>query len=367
MKIFCQHCGDALSDSVLICPKCGFVNKIPGKINRRRSFIVSSIFIVLLGSGFVLFRDELTNHYSKIFKTIKIGAGGITINADTQEKENFKLAFAEYEYAEFSFETGFPDYEKLAPEIEHLYEKQKIEDKSFFMREIMKREDDMQISLSMEERDLVKRTKDEIREALNNCGQDRTAFQKCQEYRELIDKYPPQKCKDCDAKISELYKAASAINDSNIAAKLLGLVDLLRQQQAFYDDEEFIQLHDWIFDQEYCVAAQNLKWREVKNMSETEIKNVVASKDAHKRDVSLVFIEIALTEEGKQFNKNNTLEKIEENRMNCSQRGYEYQAQLDEKQQIIDGNTIRINDYIAMINGSLNLDLKTWKSAPMFK
>ena len=362
MKIFCQNCGNPLSEGVLICSKCGFENKIQGRKTKILKFIVFILIIFLISGGLYIFRGKTADYYKKV----KIGKGGISIDADATGKENFMVAFAEYEFAELSFEgeDGLEIYKKHIPEIEEIYNKAPWSDRDFFMCDIMKIESECRKGNTDNINDLEKiiRIREEWRERLNNCSKDQAAFEKCKEYHELMDKYPPQKCQNCDEKISELYKIASAIKNSDTASKLFGLVDLLRQQQAFYDDEEFIKLPSLIFDQEYCIAAQSVKWAAVKKMSESEINKAVAGKDIKDKDIALHFIKLSLEREGRQFSKDNILEEIDGNKFNCIQRRVESEKQLDEKWKTINENLVKIDDDIAMLNGNLELDLKTWQS-----
>lgn len=357
MKMFCQKCGEELNNSK-ICSNCGFENKITRKSKRvRLFFIILTIFIIV--AGILIFRGKLENYYKQ---AKNYGLTSI-IDPDIARMADFRKAFAEYEFAEISFEAddGLENYMKHLPEIEDsLYEKYREQGRASFMCNKMKIESECPPKklLSDEEYNTIQKAQDELYEALNNCEKDKETLEKCSDALN----YAAQKCKDCDSKISKLYEIASSFENQSSASSLLGLVDLLRAQQSFYDNDDFIKLHDSVATAEYCIEAQSVKWVAVKKMSEAEINKAVSGKDIKDKDIALHFIKLSLEREGKQFNKGNVLEEISNSEFECNQRRVEYEKQLDEKWNQINENLAKINDYIAMLNGSLNLNIKTWQS-----
>ena len=72
MKIFCQKCGSELKDGVVICPKCGFENKI-AKTNKRKKLILGiAIMLLVVTSTFIIFfyRNGIIDLPHSINKTV---------------------------------------------------------------------------------------------------------------------------------------------------------------------------------------------------------------------------------------------------------------------------------------------------------
>lgn len=327
MKTFCQKCGKKLNNSK-ICSNCGFENKVIGKRRWLKRTIQFLGIVIVIALAVFIFKDKLFSYYGDITE---------------KWKDNFKLAFAEYEFAEYSFEgtSGLEIYKKHIPEVEEIYSKASWSDsdRAFFMCHTMNIKSECRPILrdgntyNINDLEKIKQSEADWKEAFNNCSKDEAALKKCDEYRQIMSQYPPQKCQNCDEKISDLYKIASAVKDSDTASKLLGLVDLLRQQQAFYDDEEFIDLPALILFEEARIASLETKW---KKQEFKFIKNIPVD-DIRNKKMYWGFLD--------DFNQNRS----------------EYEKKLDEKWGQINDNLTKINDYIAMLNGNLKLDLKTWQ------
>lgn len=57
MKIYCQQCGNDLKEGIVICPKCGFENKIAKKNKRKLIFVTTlTIFVVGIVSFALLYK-----------------------------------------------------------------------------------------------------------------------------------------------------------------------------------------------------------------------------------------------------------------------------------------------------------------------
>ncbi len=92
MKIFCQKCGNGLPAHALICPKCGFENKIvDGKLNFFK-FTIFILAILFIAGGFYFYRGEIVSYYKKV----KIENGRIAIDVDAGNKDEFKKGFESY-------------------------------------------------------------------------------------------------------------------------------------------------------------------------------------------------------------------------------------------------------------------------------
>lgn len=351
MKSFCQNCGEKLNTS-RICSNCGSENKQANEKRWIKKTIQLLAVVIIIGLASFIFKGKILSYYDDITE---------------KWKDDFKLAFAEYEFAELAFEGegGLEIHKQHIPEIEEIYSRTGFSepDRTIFMCE-MKIESECSWTngySKLTDNDLTRipLIRAEWQERLNNCGKDESSFQKCEEYHKIMDEYPAQKCQDCDEKISKLYNVVSSIKDRDAASKLFGLVELLRQQQSFYDDKEFIKLPSLIFDQDYCIAAQNVQRMKIRNMSDAEVLKAV-----NEKKFSFGFITWRLKNDGIAINKKSILEGIDADGRFCFDTRSKHQVQLDDKLQAIDGNMVKINDYIAMLNGNLKLDLNTWQAYP---
>lgn len=60
MKIFCQQCGNELKDGVVICPKCGFENKIVKGRSRKKFVTIAFILLIfmIMAVGLALYKYD---------------------------------------------------------------------------------------------------------------------------------------------------------------------------------------------------------------------------------------------------------------------------------------------------------------------
>ncbi len=377
MSIFCQKCGGELKNGILICSKCGFENK---NLSKKKKYLKKIIFIlcvvVLCVYGFVN-RDYLLDYYQKV----KTGKSIVFADADVEKKNEFERSFYKYIVAReyylkskgYALKFGgstmqvsagnvlFPDrieildFNRLSQERLELLDgmekgdcflsdegeckdlKESLNDIHFKIARVttdnyLNINSPCDINIPSNIKD-----KGEKMAASLNASYPLKNLKRCLEKIKTGPSLPQQDCAGIDFIIQSLYKIGASFSDKNKASELIGLIDLLRQQDNFTynyerDKEEF--------ESNYCFDFMDMRKRCDNypyecNLSEEDERVI----EREKKYCSKVMDNLVLTSDKRE--DGDTFGVKEADRLN-----------EDFKKRIM-----QINDYISVVNGDMNMDL----------
>lgn len=351
MKIFCQKCGNGLPAHALICPKCGFENKIvDGKLNFFK-FTIFILAILFIAGGFYFYRGEIVSYYKKV----KIENGRIAIDVDAGNKDEFKKGFESYVFESRNFlkSSGFL-FDKVNDDIKNAYSERdkktaEMNDKNCYLNN---NDECKKIKIDVE--DINTKIEKFIAYELGLgkfCGMDgEEQNRKCEEYQKNTLDYPNQDCNECESDIQNLYKAASGFTNKDTAANLISLVDMLRAHQTGFLEYEKVSADLW--SKQYCQNAQLENQRILKSMSESDIQKEVTNERSHLRGASVI-----LKISGQVINKQNLLSYSKRTQESCQQDVWDMMDQVSKSEGELNGVITKINDYISILNGDMKLEL----------
>lgn len=237
MKIYCQQCGNELKNGILICPKCGFENKILGR--GKRLYKIAFFFlgiIVVIGISFS-YREVLFSYFEEITGE-NIGVTN-TEDLDMDKKNDFKRAFDKYYYAHrVFFKSSGLMYINKNTEINGLF-KQRDEQRSAFEQNDCSINNDnncQEVKQQLEDLDnRIQETTQKINGISAQCISVRLTKKpvgiNCDDYKYATLSWNSLNCEDCEREIKNLYTKAASLSNKDDVAKLISLVDMLREIQ----------------------------------------------------------------------------------------------------------------------------------------